>query len=510
MRNKFSLAVFLFFVAIQCAAQTGTIKGIVVNNRTRERLPFAVVYINYTTMGTSANERGEFVLRNVPIGQQDLIATFVGHHHQKHNILVKEDSEVSITIGLESKDLKEVRIQSKRDRNWERQYEKFKRLFLGNSVYAAGCEIVNPWVLDFEWNDKGFFTARTSDILEISNFSLGYNLYYQMINFKMGSKDYLIGGNVRFEAMDAADSTTKNQWASNRVKAYFGSSRQLFRSIINRTLSNDGFELYRDDTGAEDIIRMANFLSNIGRELFPYDIENLSYTQVRPNEFQIRFPERLEIHYLSKPDKPDVYRNITHAVSWLETTDGILEVNSDGVVLRPDQMFLSGDMSEARVAELLPYNFIPPETKRHAHREKIKQAEPVNALEYLLERPYLHTDKSYYYPNETVWFRGYLNYGAKAYRDSLSQVLYVDMVDASQKIVLTKIFEVSNGMAIGNFVVPSFLSHGDYTLRAYTRWMLNFDSSLVFTKPMKLLDYSEVGKTTAAYTKADTSGDVLI
>ena len=119
-------------------------------------------------------------------------------------------------------------------------------------------------------------------------------------------------------------------------------------------------------------------------------------------------------------------------------------------------MFLSGDMSEARVAELLPYNFIPPETKVHAQWEKIKQPEPVNALQYLLERPYLHTDKSYYYPNETVWFRGYLNYGAKAYRDSLSQVLYVDMVDASQKIVLTKIFEVSNGMAIGNFVVPSF------------------------------------------------------
>jgi TonB-dependent SusC/RagA subfamily outer membrane receptor len=103
-----------------------------------------------------------------------------------------------------------------------------------------------------------------------------------------------------------------------------------------------------------------------------------------------------------------------------------------------------------------------------------------------------------------------VNYGAKAYRDSLSQVLYVDMVDASQKIVLTKIFDVSNGMAIGNFVIPSFLARGDYTLRAYTRWMLNFDSSLVFTKPIKLLEYSEAGKTTAAYTKIDTAGDVLI
>lgn len=510
MPNKFVLAIFFFFLAVQCIGQTGTIKGIVINNRTRERLPFAVVYINYTTISTSANERGEFLLKNVPIGQQDLIATFVGHHHQKHKIIVKEASEISITIGLESKDLKEVKIQSKRDKNWERQYEKFKRLFLGNSVHAARCEILNPWVLDFEWNDKGFFTAHASDILEIGNFSLGYKLYYQMINFKMGSKDYLIGGNVRFQALDAADSTTRNQWASNRAEAYFGSSRQLFRSIINRTLNNDGFELYRDDTGSADIIRMANFLSNVGRELFPYDIENLHYSQVRPNEFQIRFPERLEIHYLHKPDEPDVYRNITHAVSWLETTNGTLEVNSDGVVLRPDEVFLSGNMSEARIAELLPYNFIPPQPKVHAKREKIKAVEPVNALHYLLERPYLHTDKSYYYPNETVWFRGYLNYGAKVYRDSLSQVLYVDMVDTSQNIVLTKIFEVSNGMAIGNFVVPSSLSGGDYVVRAYTRWMLNFDSSLVFTKPVKLLEYAEAGKAMAAYNKNETVGDVSI
>jgi TonB-dependent SusC/RagA subfamily outer membrane receptor len=510
MPRKLSLGLFLFFATIQCIAQTGTIKGIVINSRTRERLPFAVVYINYTTLGTSANERGEFVLRNVPAGQQDLVATFVGHHHQKHKIIVKDSSEFSITIGLESKNLKEVKIHAKRDKGWERQYEKFKRLFLGTSVHAARCEILNPWVLDFEWNEKGFFTARASDILEIENFSLGYKLYYQMINFKVGSKDYLISGNVRFQAMDAGDSTTRNEWAKNRTEAYFGSSRQLFRSIVNRTLTNDGFELYKDDTGAEDIIRMANFLSNLDRELSAYSIEDLHYTEIRQNQFQIRFPERLEVHYLHKPDHPDVYRNITHAVSWLETTNGTLLVNNDGVLLQPDQAFLSGDMSEGRIAELLPYNFIPPQPKIYAQREKVKQAEPVHPLKYLLERPYLHTDKSYYYPNETVWFRGYMNYGAKAYKDSLSQVMYVDVIDASQNIAMTKIFEVGNGTAIGNFVVPPSLPGGDYVLRAYTRWMLNFDSSLVFTKPIKVLEYSEAGKATAAYTKIDSTGNVSI
>lgn len=510
MLNKFPLSVIFVFLVAECIAQTGTIKGIVVDNRTRERLPFAVVYINYTTIGTSANDRGEFILRNIPVGQHDLVATFVGHHHQKHKIIVKDSAEVSITIGLESKQLKEVKIQAKKDKSWDRQYEKFKRLFLGNNVHAARCEILNPWVLDFESNDNGFFTARASDVLEIENFSLGYKLYYEMLNFKVGTKDYLIGGNVRFQPMDAGDSTTKNNWAKNRVEVYGGSSRHLFRSIINRTLNEEGFELYKDDTGAENIIRLANFLSNVGNELSVYSIEDLQYVEVRPNQFQIKFPERLEIHFLHKPDRPDIYRNVTHAVSWLETSKGTLLVNPDGVVLDPGHLFLSGNMSQARIAELLPYNFVPPQTRVYVRREKIHPAEPINALQYLLERPYLHTDKSYYYPNETVWFRGYMNYGAKAYRDSLSQVLYVDLLNASHDVVLSKIFEIHNGKAIGNFAVPPFLQGGDYVLRAYTRWMLNFDSSLVYIKPLKLLEYSEVGKATGPYTGVDTASDVSI
>ena len=510
MSNKYSLSIFFFLFAVECIAQTGTIKGIVINNRTRERLPFAVVYINYTTIGTSANDRGEFVLRNVPVGQQDLVATFVGHHAQKHKIIVKDSAEISITIGLESTALKEVKINAKRDKNWDRQYEKFKRLFLGNSVHAARCEILNPWVLNFDWNEKGFFTARASDVLEIENFSLGYKLYYQMVNFKIGTKDYLIGGNVRFQPMDAGDSITKNEWAKNRAEVFDGSSRHLFRSIVNRKLSENGFELYKDDTGAADIIRMANFLSNIGKELSVYGIEDLRYEEVRTNQFQIKIPERLEIHFLDKPARPDIYRNVLHAVSWLETAKGTLLVNHDGVVLNPDNAFLSGNMSEARIAELLPYDYIPPEKKFYTQRQGSEPPEPIHALQYLLERPYLHTDRSYYYANETVWFRGYMNYGAKAYRDSLSQVLYVDLVTASQNVVLTKIFEIDNGMAIGDFTIPPFLPAGDYILRAYTRWMLNFDSSLIFTKPLKLLEYSEMARSIGVYPASDTVGDMSI
>ena len=51
-----------------------------------------------------------------------------------------------------------------------------KSLFLGNTIHAIRCEILNPWVLDFETNNVGFFKAHASDVLQIENYSLGYTL----------------------------------------------------------------------------------------------------------------------------------------------------------------------------------------------------------------------------------------------------------------------------------------------------------------------------------------------
>lgn len=172
MINKFIVVCILSFLAIHGLAQTGSIRGIVLNNKTYERLPYASIYLNHTTIGTSADDRGEFILKNIPFGQHELVITFVGHHNYQAKIIIKDTASLVLTFRLNSKQLKEIQINSKKDKAWEKQYEKFKKLFLGSSVYAAGCEILNPWILDFKSDNKGFFNAVTSGTLEIENFSL--------------------------------------------------------------------------------------------------------------------------------------------------------------------------------------------------------------------------------------------------------------------------------------------------------------------------------------------------
>lgn len=58
--------------------QTGTIKGKIFNKLNNEAVPFANVVIQGTTIGTAADGDGNFQIANVPPGQYNVEATFVG------------------------------------------------------------------------------------------------------------------------------------------------------------------------------------------------------------------------------------------------------------------------------------------------------------------------------------------------------------------------------------------------------------------------------------------------
>ena len=103
-----------------------------------------------------------------------------------------------------------------------------------------------------------------------------------------------------------------------------------------------------------------------------------------------------------------------------------------------------------------------------------------------------------------------MNYTAPVFKDSLSRVIYVDLVDTSNKVVASKILPITNGNSEGSLLIPSTIEGGDYMLRAYTRWILNFDSTLVFVKPLKVLEYSEVGRAIGDYGSIDSTNELHI
>src|SRR4051812_49411807 len=193
------VAWFLFSVSFFCCmtsvhAQTGVIRGRVIDAKSLQPLPFANVYFNQTTAGTVTNEQGEFVLMQVQTGTHELIASYVGYKSFYEKITILDDSDISINIRLvpSQTNLKEIQVKSVNDKRWHQQLNKFKTLFLGTSESAAMCKIFNPWVLEFAENDFGSFEATALEALEIENLALGYKITYQLGEFKVTASSYSI------------------------------------------------------------------------------------------------------------------------------------------------------------------------------------------------------------------------------------------------------------------------------------------------------------------------------
>jgi hypothetical protein len=97
------------------------------------------------------------------------------------------------------------------------------------------------------------------------------------------------------------------------------------------------------------------------------------------------------------------------------------------------------------------------------------------------EKLYLHIDKPYYMPGDTIWYKAYLLDEALLGSDR-SGILYVELVSDSGKVFKRQIIKIQNGVAFGDINVKRSFFPGNYTLRAYTNWMRNFGTESFFQR----------------------------
>ncbi|WP_417799835.1 TonB-dependent receptor [Tenacibaculum sp.] len=114
MRKVLILLVLLqSFVGV--SQNSGGISGKLIDSKTREVLPFVNVLVYGTEIGAVSNEKGEFVLNNVPLGYNKIQASFVGYKTLiSDEYLVTKDNSPYITLELieDATQLKEVQIQA--------------------------------------------------------------------------------------------------------------------------------------------------------------------------------------------------------------------------------------------------------------------------------------------------------------------------------------------------------------------------------------------------------------
>jgi len=103
-----------------------------------------------------------------------------------------------------------------------------------------------------------------------------------------------------------------------------------------------------------------------------------------------------------------------------------------------------------------------------------------------LEKVYLHFDKPYYAVGDTIWFKTYLT-TLQNVPSPLSKIVYVDVLTSKDSIVESIKIPVINSIAHGSIPLSPFsFKQGNYHVRAYTKWMLNFSSDYFFTKSLPI------------------------
>ncbi len=233
----------ILFVGFHFCAYNQIVNGVVINNKTKEVIPFATIYFNGTTTGTSSNLDGLFEINIQKHSSNPIVVSAIGYNSELIEDLITDDQ---ITVKLRPKiyDIDEAVVQSKslvRQRRINLRI--FKREFIGETENSWDCKILNEEDISFNYfHDDDTLKAYTSKPIIIENKALGYNITYFLDKFEYykDSKSTYFRGNFIFKE----DSTiNKEMVEKKREYTYNGSRMHFFRSLWADDLKSNDFKI---------------------------------------------------------------------------------------------------------------------------------------------------------------------------------------------------------------------------------------------------------------------------
>ena len=120
-----------------------------------------------------------------------------------------------------------------------------------------------------------------------------------------------------------------------------------------------------------------------------------------------------------------------------------------------------------------------------SHAQQIETSLTNYATKYSPERAYLHYDKSSYAAGETIWFKAYLMTAILPVNETKN--IYIDFIDDKGTALLHAVSPVVDAVTNGQFDIPSDYKGKIIHVRAYTRWMLNFDTAFFYKKDIRII-----------------------
>jgi hypothetical protein len=395
MRFPWLILVFIFFPFV-LLAQNGIISGTVTNTETKKPLPRASVFLSNSSIGSATNEDGKYVLSNIRPGQYTLVVSILGYEQYSKTVLVgREPLKLDIELAQKPLMLREVVISSSAD--WKKNFEAFKKEFIGIDENAKYCTIMNPHILNLTYNPtKQILHADADQFLVVENKSLGYRVKYLLNDFNIDKLSNIISrqGQQVFEDLPGNEAQ-KKKWHEKREEAYYGSAMHFYRSLYADRLKEEGFEAYKlrrylnHERPPDEVIRRkyemfrahgmvdsANYWARLAN-LPKYQNESLvrpAYQEfeilsiLQPGLYTVHFNDYLYVIYTKKRedvDYKDIYRefnmpNFETSVVTIMSKQAYYHIDSNGIVVDGGPLY-EGTWSKSRISDLLPVDYVPDE-----------------------------------------------------------------------------------------------------------------------------------------------------
>ncbi|MDF2386865.1 carboxypeptidase-like regulatory domain-containing protein [Nostoc ellipsosporum NOK] len=249
--NQLLMRISLTMIA--CTIMTVTtvaqsvIKGHVVNAETGVPVPGSSVFISNTARGTVSSADGSFYLDKIPDGQQlQLVVSSIGYHTRVYAVNSNQlPMDIKAELLPKVDELDNVTVETYEAQTWEKWGKLFLENFLGYSINAGYCRILNTEDIRFRYYRKtNRLEAFADKPLIIENRALGYRIQYQMEQFevKFNEKSSFFAGYTLFQELG---NKTKNRWVKSRDKAYYGSMKHFLQALYNNSLEEAGFQVRR-------------------------------------------------------------------------------------------------------------------------------------------------------------------------------------------------------------------------------------------------------------------------
>lgn len=320
----------ILILSLSVCARGQKIKGVVLDQETKAPIDYASVFFDGTFVGTTTDEGGGFELDISKYKSRPLSVSAVGYHSA--SLTGFSPGEV-IRVLLIPKvfALEEVSVSTQSlVRKRKACMRIFKNEFIGLTSNARKCYILNEEDITFNYgNDSDTLRAYASKPIHIQNLALGYDISYHLDRFEYDrrSQTTLYTGSIIFNRDLAEDEESLQQYERRRAYAFSGSSKHFFRALWANSLESEGFILMNWKTE-----------------------KALEYEDIVSQDFQGRkflvYNEDIRIDYFS-------------TYSYISFREFRVYFEADGY-FEPLPIIWTGKMSEQRIADFLPFEYLFP------------------------------------------------------------------------------------------------------------------------------------------------------